>query len=66
MHDTATRALWLAVTALAGAIIGVAAGLISWAGSRNPGEAILVGGAAFAGTLALILMAIRFVADRDA
>ncbi|MFY1687469.1 hypothetical protein [Plantactinospora sp. WMMB782] len=65
MHDTSTRALWLAVTVLAAAIIGTAAGLISWASSRNLGEAILVGGAAFAGALALSLTAIRFVTDRS-
>ncbi|MDW5327518.1 hypothetical protein [Plantactinospora sp. KLBMP9567] len=64
MLDTPTRALWLAITVLAAAMIGAAAGLTSWAGSKSTEEAILVGGAAFAGALLLILTAIRFITDR--
>jgi hypothetical protein len=34
--DKQIRAIWLAVTMLTGAIIGTAAGLLSWAGGTNP------------------------------
>ncbi|WP_329105486.1 hypothetical protein OG792_32770 [Micromonospora sp. NBC_01699] len=61
MHNTTVRALWLAVAVLAAAFIGAAAGVISWAGTRKTGSAVLVGGAAFAGALGLALAAIEFV-----
>ncbi|WP_329105485.1 hypothetical protein OG792_32765 [Micromonospora sp. NBC_01699] len=66
MHDTTTRALWLAVAVLAAAFIGAAAGTITWQESKDAGDAVLVGAGAFGGGLALILTAIRFVTDRSA
>jgi hypothetical protein len=63
MQDPTARALWLAVTALTATVIGAAAGLIAWAGNKSVADAVLVGGAAFASALLLIITAIRFVTD---
>jgi hypothetical protein len=58
--DKQIRAIWLAVTLLAGAIIGTAAGLLSWAGGTNPFNAVLTGAGAFAGTVIFIVTLIKF------
>jgi hypothetical protein len=55
--NASTRSLWLAVIILAGLIIGIAAGLLAWAGGQNPYVAILTGGGAF-GAMVLFLFAI--------
>jgi hypothetical protein len=50
-----TRPLWLAFFVLAATVTGGAAGLLAFAGGSNVPTAILAGGAAFAGTMALLV-----------
>lgn len=58
--DPAVRGLGLAIATLTAALVGATAGLLAWAGGLNPPTAILTGGGAFAGTLLLVLAAVRF------
>lgn len=60
MTNPTTRALWLAIATLAASIVAAATGLLAWVGGMNPPTAILTAGGAFAGTLLLILTAVRF------
>ncbi|MEV7230928.1 hypothetical protein AB0M79_28505 [Polymorphospora sp. NPDC051019] len=64
MNHPHIRALWLALAALTATLLGTAAGIISWIGSRDVGSGLLVGGAAFSGGLLLIITSINFVVDR--
>jgi hypothetical protein len=66
MNDPATRALWLAITIIAATLVGALAALLSWASGGSVPGALLVGGGAFAGTVLLVLTAIKFVTDRGA
>ncbi|WP_112604654.1 hypothetical protein [Micromonospora noduli] len=66
ISDPAIRGIWLAITALAGVIVGTAAGILGWAGGLNAPTAVLTGGGAFAGTILLVLTALRFTAGADA
>jgi hypothetical protein len=54
------RALWLAHTLTVAFVIGVLAGLLSWAGGMNPPAAALAGAAAFSTSALLILSLIKF------
>jgi hypothetical protein len=54
------RSLWLAITVLTAVIVGGVSGLLAWAGGMNPPMAILTGGAAFSGTVLLVLTVLRF------
>jgi hypothetical protein len=56
-----TRALWLAITMLAAALLGASAGLLSWLGGMNPPNSILAAAGAFAGTMLLILAVVHFL-----
>jgi hypothetical protein len=56
------RGLWLAIAALTAVLVGATAGLLAWAGGLNPPTAVLTGGGGFAGTILLILTAVRFTA----
>ncbi|GIJ40505.1 hypothetical protein [Micromonospora andamanensis] len=60
MTNPTTRALWLAIATLAASVVAATAGLLAWAGGMNPPTAILTAGGAFAGTILLILTAVRF------
>lgn len=60
LTNPTVRGLWLAIATLTAVIVGTAAGLLAWAGGLNPPTAILTGGGAFAGTVLLILTAMRF------
>lgn len=61
MGTLAIRGLYLAVTLLFGLMIGTAAGVIAYLGGNPVGEAILTGGAAFAGTAGFVLLIIGFL-----
>ncbi|MEU8024636.1 hypothetical protein AB0B88_20745 [Micromonospora haikouensis] len=60
MTDPTLRGLWLAIATLAACIVAATTGLLAWAGGMNPPTAILTAGGAFAGTILLILTAVRF------
>lgn len=64
MSTSAVRALWLAITVLTAVLVGVAGGVLAWAGGMNPPTAILTGGSAFAGTVLLVLAMLRFATER--
>ena len=64
-NDPAFRLLWLAIAVLASTITALVAGLISWAGNGEAGKAVMIAAATFAGTLTLIMTAIKFVTDRQ-
>lgn len=49
------RAVWIAIILLTAAILAAVAGLLAFAGGANVPTAILTGGGAFAGTVALLL-----------
>jgi hypothetical protein len=59
--NTTTRMLWLALMLLFGLVIGVAAGIIDWAGGTNPFLAVEHAAGSFAGVLALLLAIYYFV-----
>jgi hypothetical protein len=54
------RGLWLAITVLAGTLLGTAGGLLAWTGGMNPPMAILTGAASFSGTVLLVIAMLRF------
>ena len=47
--------VWFVIGLIVAALIGIAAGFLSWLERRSVPAAILVGGAAFAGAAALLL-----------
>jgi hypothetical protein len=51
-----TSALWVAFCIVLGVLVGICAGLLAWLGGQDPPSAILAGGAAFGGTVALTLL----------
>lgn len=65
-NELAWRGVWLAIIVLAAALVGLVAGLLSWAGGMNPANAVLAGGGAFAGGVLLLLSAVQFVAGAEA
>jgi hypothetical protein len=60
LTNPTARGLWLAVTVLTAALVGITAGLLAWAGGLNPPTAILTGGAAFGSTVLLVLAVLHF------
>jgi hypothetical protein len=60
--NTTIRMLWLALMLLFGLVVGVAAGILDWAGGTNPYLAVEHAAASFAGVLALLLAVFYFVA----
>lgn len=56
------RALWSAIILLAAVIVGAAGGLLSFAGGLPVPLAIVTGGGAFGGTVALLLTLANFLA----
>jgi hypothetical protein len=64
LSDPTVRSLWLAITTLAAVLVGTVSGLLGWAGGMNAPTAVLTGGSAFAGTILLILTALRFTAGQ--
>ena len=54
--NAAISALWVAICILLALFIGVAAGILAWLAGQDPPAAILTGGGAFGGSLALALM----------
>lgn len=65
-NDAIIRLLCLAVAVLAASLTGTVTSWISWAIEPNIGQALLAGGASFAGCALLVLTAIRFLTGRDA
>ncbi len=63
MTDSTVRGLWLTIAVLIGALVGVTAGLLAWAGGMNAPSAVLAGGGAFGGTVLLVLAVLRFAAS---
>jgi hypothetical protein len=59
-----SRAVWIALILLTAALVSTAAGFQAWAGGANVPTAILTGGAAFAGTVGLLL-ALAHIATGD-
>lgn len=57
------RAVWIAIALLAGALIGTAAALLSFAGGVPLPLAIVAGGAAVGGTVVLVLALVRYATD---
>jgi hypothetical protein len=57
-----TRVLWLALSVLFALFLGASGGVLSWLGGMNPPNAVLAGAGAFAGTLALVLAVIHYLA----
>jgi hypothetical protein len=53
--DRAIKTLWVALCILLALLVGVAAGILAWLGGQHPPVAILVGGGAFGGTVAVAL-----------
>ncbi|MFG3423349.1 hypothetical protein [Micromonospora sp. NPDC048063] len=51
---------WVTAGRQTAGLVGVAAGLLAWAGGLNPPTAVLTGGGGFAGTVLLILTAVQF------
>ncbi|MBF5029609.1 hypothetical protein IRY44_07640 [Micromonospora sp. ANENR4] len=65
-NNVATRVLLLVVAVLTASLIGVVAGLVSYAIEPNVGKALLTGGTAFGGSLVLMITALNFVMNRNA
>ena len=57
--------IWLAIGVIFALIIGIGAGVIDWLGQRNVPLAILYGGAAFGGTMMLVIALIRLLSRRS-
>ncbi|MET8250544.1 hypothetical protein [Micromonospora sp. NPDC005197] len=64
--STATRVLLLVVAVLAASLTGVITSWVTRSVEPNNGRAIVAGGAAFGGTLALLITAFNFVMQPDA
>ena len=60
MTTSSNRGLWLACFLLLGGLVAVVSAILDYASSRNVVEAIFVGGGAFAGTITLAILVIRF------
>jgi predicted branched-subunit amino acid permease len=57
-----TRALLLALTLVIAFVVGVLAGLLARTTGVRTGDAVLVGGASFAGTATLAVTLLQFLA----
>lgn len=64
MRNPAIRGLWLAVTVLAGTLVGAAGGLLAWKGGEGLTMAIFAGAGAFAATIMLLLTMVRFATGK--
>lgn len=53
--NTSTRPLWLAVIVIVAILVGIAAGVLTWASNRNTYVGLLAAGGGFAGTVAVML-----------
>jgi len=60
--DTSLRGLWLAVFALTALVVGLIAGVLTWAAGAGVLAAIFAGAGGFVGTIVLLLAAAEFVA----
>lgn len=56
-EDLQFRSLWLALMIITSLIVGMAAGMLSWAGGDNAFTAVRTGGASIGGSM-LVLLAI--------
>lgn len=61
-HD---RALWVAIALLAGVVIGVTAGWLTWLGGVAVSLAVVAGGASFGATVGLVIMLIKYVLNNE-
>lgn len=59
----APRWMWLLLMVLTAALVAMTAGLLAHAGDADIPNAILTGGAAFAGTVALLLGLAHFLGE---
>jgi len=55
------RGILLAMAILAGVIIGVSTGVLTWLAKVHVAKAIIAAGAAFAGTVLLIIATAKFI-----
>lgn len=55
------RAVWLAIGLMAAVFVGAAAAILSWLGGAIASDAILKGGATFAGALILFVSMFEFM-----
>ncbi|WP_305784198.1 hypothetical protein [Symbioplanes lichenis] len=60
-----SRRRQVAVVLILALVIGAAAGMLSLAAGNNVPSAVLTGGAAFAGSVGLLLALARFAGDRN-
>lgn len=49
------RLIWLAIIVIAGMLVAILAGFLAWLAGKPSPEAVLVGGASFAGAVGLFL-----------
>jgi hypothetical protein len=54
------RAVWIAIMLLTATLVAVAAGFLAYAGGARIPTAVLTGGGAFAGTVALLLALLTY------
>jgi hypothetical protein len=61
--STSNRGLWLGISLLLSAMIGSAAGVLAWLAGDHPAKALIQGGAAFAATTSVAILAISFASS---
>ncbi|MGC4809800.1 hypothetical protein ACLQ29_04625 [Micromonospora sp. DT228] len=61
-----TGILLLLVAILASSLVAMVIGWVTWAIEHSVGKALIAGGTAFGGTLALLITAFNFVMKREA
>ncbi len=59
-HPPELRALWLACILITALIVGLVAGVLSWAGGMNAPTAVLTGSGAFSAGALLMLSLVKF------
>ncbi|GIE46513.1 hypothetical protein [Actinoplanes nipponensis] len=65
MNGTTTRTIWFAFVILAGAFVGTAGGMLSFAGGARAANAVLAGGGAFVTATTLGLLMVTFLHERE-
>jgi hypothetical protein len=63
MTTYSARGLWLACAVLLSTIVGIGGGVLSFIGGDNPAKAVVAGAATFAGTMALVILVLTFIAS---
>jgi hypothetical protein len=57
--DLRFLALWVTVGFVLAVVVGGASGVLGWLGGQRPAIAVLTGGGAFGGTIALYLLLLK-------